>query len=138
MDKLFLDANVLFSAAYRESSPLLRLWKLEDAVFFTSSYAVEEARRNIALTRPHALPLLEYLCSKIVVLPESKLNLDISELLSIPEKDRPILSAAINCGATHLLTGDKEHFGRFFGRRFCGILVLTPGAYLASRRTDTD
>jgi len=134
VDKLFLDANVLFSAAYRDSSPLLRLWQLEDVILFTSSHAVEEARRNIALTRPDALPILEHLASKLVVLPKSKSDPSIPELLSLPEKDRPILSAALECGATHLLTGDKEHFGRFFGRSVCGILVLTPGAYLTSRR----
>jgi hypothetical protein len=30
VDRLFLDANVLFSAAYRADSGLLRLWDLPD------------------------------------------------------------------------------------------------------------
>lgn len=29
MDKLFLDANILFSAAYRSNAGLLRLWEFE-------------------------------------------------------------------------------------------------------------
>ena len=48
LDRLFLDANVLFSAAYRQGSGLLRLWELPDAELVTSSYALEEARRNLA------------------------------------------------------------------------------------------
>jgi hypothetical protein len=31
LDRIFLDANVLFSAAYLENSGLVRLWQLEDA-----------------------------------------------------------------------------------------------------------
>ncbi len=47
MDRLFLDANVLFSAAYREDAGLVELWKLEDVELVTSAYAFEEARRNL-------------------------------------------------------------------------------------------
>jgi len=32
MDRLVLDANVLFSAAYKANSRLLELWKLDDVV----------------------------------------------------------------------------------------------------------
>ena len=47
MDKLFLDANILFSAAYRANAGLLRLWTL-DVQLLSSSYALEEARRNLS------------------------------------------------------------------------------------------
>lgn len=47
MDGLFLDANVLFSAAYRPGTPIRRLWELSGARLLTSSYAIEEARRNL-------------------------------------------------------------------------------------------
>ena len=46
MDRLFLDANVLFSAAYRPNAGLLQLWKLRGAVLCSSRYALEEARIN--------------------------------------------------------------------------------------------
>lgn len=134
MDKLFLDANVLFSAAYRDTSPLLRLWDMEGVVLLTSFYALEEARRNIALARPQAVPVLEGLTAKLRVLSESQSCLDLPELPTLPEKDRPILLAAIVHGATHLLTGDKEHFGHLFGRSVRGVLVVTPATYLASSR----
>ena len=42
MDRLFLDANVLFSAAHRPEGRLLRLWKLDDVTLCSSRYALEE------------------------------------------------------------------------------------------------
>jgi uncharacterized protein len=45
MDRLFLDANVLFSAAYRPGVRLLKLWKLKNVALFSSRYALEEALR---------------------------------------------------------------------------------------------
>jgi hypothetical protein len=47
MDRLFLDANVLFSAAYRPDTGLLSLWKLKNVTLCSSRYAVEEARFNL-------------------------------------------------------------------------------------------
>jgi hypothetical protein len=55
----------------------------------------------------------------------------------LPDKDVPILLAAIEARATHLITGDVRHFGAYFGKRIEGILVLLPGDYLkkgAARR----
>jgi hypothetical protein len=31
--------------------------------------------------------------------------------------------------ATHLLTGDKSHFGRYYNRRVRGVLILNPKDY---------
>src|ERR1700704_1844510 len=47
MARLFLDANVLFSAAYRSDTGLLKLWKLREVVLCSSRYALEEARINL-------------------------------------------------------------------------------------------
>ena len=44
MDRLFLDANVLFSAPYRIDAGLVRLWKLKDATLCSSRHALEEAK----------------------------------------------------------------------------------------------
>ena len=40
-----------------------------------------------------------------------------------------LLSNAVDARATHLLTGDKRHFGRYCGRRVPGLLVLPPSGY---------
>ena len=55
---------------------------------------------------------------------------ELPEGVSLPEKDVPILLAAIAARATYLLTGDLRHFGSYFGKRVEGILVLPPGEYL--------
>jgi hypothetical protein len=36
-------------------------------------------------------------------------------------------------GATHLLTGDQQHFGPLFGQQIAGVLILSPGEYLQRR-----
>lgn len=54
--------------------------------------------------------------------------------ISLPEKDRPILLAAIEARADYLLTGDLKHFGPLFGKKIEGVSVLVPAEYLRRRR----
>ena len=133
MDRLFLDANVLFSAAYRLDSGLERLWKLSDVELVTSEYAAEEARVNLTEdTQRHRLSRLLATINILPAIPAGTLPSEVD----LPEKDRPILLSAIEVHATHLLTGDKEHFGKYFGRDIGGVRILLPGDYLrALRRT---
>ena len=44
MNQVFLDANVLFSAAYRLDTPLRKLFSLPNVMLVTSAYALEEAK----------------------------------------------------------------------------------------------
>lgn len=126
-DVVFLDANVLFSAAYRPGAGLLRIWELPRVRRLTSTYALEEARRN--LTDPAQLARLQDLVDALEVVKEVSDELLPPEVI-LPEKDRPILRAAIRAGATHLLTGDVRHFGPYFGRTLAGVRILPPGEYL--------
>ncbi len=48
----------------------------------------------------------------------------------------PILLAAIDGRATHLLTGDREHFGSFYRREIGGVLILPPAEYPPLTRTE--
>jgi predicted nucleic acid-binding protein len=127
MDRLFLDANVLFSAAYRADAGLLRLWKLRNTTLCSSRYALEEARINLdeeaQRTRLHKL-------SEVIHLVEASPRA-LPRGISLPEKDVPILLAAIEARATHLLTGDIRHFGLYFGKRIEGIRIMLPGEYLS-------
>jgi len=129
MDRLFLDANVLFSAAYRADAGLLRLWKLKDVVLCSSRYAWEEARVN--LREEAQLDRLAKLASQLELfdVPYGSLPHEIT----LPEKDVPILFAAVESKATHLLTGDVRHFGPYFGKKIGGILVMLPGNYLRAK-----
>ena len=131
MDRLFLDANVLFSAAWREESGLLRLWKLPGAELVSSAYAVEETRRNISDTEARAR--LEALLGETTIVAEGSLA-ELSPNLTLAPKDRPILAGAIHAGATHLVTGDRKDFGKLFGRRIGGVLILRPADYFRSRQ----
>jgi uncharacterized protein len=53
--------------------------------------------------------------------------------LRLPEKDIPIIFAAIEAHATHLLTGDVRHFGAYFGKKIEGVMIILPGEYLRLR-----
>lgn len=124
---MFLDANVLFSAAYRSNAGLLGLWRLEGVELLTSDYALEEARVNLG--SPEQRVRLARLAESLRIV-SSHPDLELPEEVSLPEKDRPILLAAMGVRATHLLTGDITHFGRYFGRSVSGVLILPPGEYL--------
>lgn len=56
----------------------------------------------------------------------------------LPDKDRPILLAAIDARATHLLTGDFRHFGPYYGQTLEGVLILPPGEYLRTAVRDDE
>ena len=129
MDRLFLDANVLFSAAYREDSGLLRIWELEGVELVSSAYAFEEARRN--LDTEDRLGRLEELVRQLRIVLESAL--DLPDGVELPAKDVPILLAAIAAKASHLITGDRKDFGPYFGHKLAGVSIMTPRAYLITR-----
>lgn len=135
METVFLDANVLWSAAFKEFSTLRSLWSLPGTGLVTSEYAAEEARRNLenyptsAAEQKRLLKSLDALLQKMAVvatpypLPE---DLDVH----LPSKDIPILAAALSAKAAFLITGDKQHFGAYFGKKICGITILRPADHL--------
>jgi len=131
LDRVFLDANVLFSAAYSPESGLLRLWQLKDVTLLTSSYALYEASAN--LEKPEQKKRLDRLMRSVKVLSEH-VDHPLPKGITLPEKDRPILSMAIYGGATHLLTGDVTHFGKYFGKSSGGVLIVRPAQYLKSEK----
>lgn len=129
MDRLFLDANILFSAAYRADSGLLVLWKIADVLLCSSRYALEEARIN--LDQESQRGRLEKLASRLQLFDASERSLP--KGISLPEKDRPILLAAIDARTDYLLTGDIKHFGAYFGTTVEGVTILLPARYLMGR-----
>ena len=132
MDRVFLDANVLYSAAYLESTGLTRLWLLEGIQLLSSSYAIEEARRNLSVDRLEAMTRLVRLLESVSTV-EATLDLELPHNIRLNRKDQPILMAAIRGKADYLLTGDVRHFGHLFGKRIEGVMVLRPAQYFARR-----
>ena len=130
-DRIFLDANVLFSAAWRADAGLTALWRLDGIHLLTCPYAATEAQRN--LLQPEQSARLDSLMASVALGPDAILPDTLAARLGLPDNDRPILAAALAAGATHLLTGDTRHFGHLLGSTLHGLLIVTPGRYLRDR-----
>jgi predicted nucleic acid-binding protein len=128
LHRLFLDANVLFSAAYSPNSGLAQFWKLSDVTLCSSRYAVEEARINLATAAQRER--LRSLATRLELIDAVEPFTTLVDEISLAEKDRPILLAAVAARATHRITGDLRHFGSFFGKSVRGILIVSPAGYL--------
>jgi len=134
VDRVFLDANVLFSAAYVPDSRLRELWALPSTKLITSQLALEEALRNLAVYYPDGVPALGDLSARITITPAVRADGALPGEVGLPDKDRPIVAAAVAALCTHLLTGDRRHFGALYGRKVHGVLILTPAQYLRLRK----
>lgn len=140
--RLFLDANVIFTAAHNPKGKAAFLFAhaaLPAAAtagarwtLISSAYAVEEARRNIVAKAPHATNDLDSLLPRLTVAGQPAGTG--RPPLSLPTKDQPIWSAALASGATHLLTGDLRDFGPHMNRpkQSAGVVIQTVAAYLAA------
>lgn len=128
MVRAFLDANVLFSAAYRPDAGLRKLWTLRKVDLVTSRYAAEEAIRN--LDDQEQVQRLDALLRTVEIADTTPAERPLAESLKLADKDRPILLAAIESRSTHLLTGDFKHFGPYYGRTIKGVLILPPSDFL--------
>ena len=132
--KLFLDANVLFTAAHNPTGKAALVIELQARASWalaTSAYAREEALRNIQRKAPDAQDRLRAIL-KDIELVEHRPNLEFPT--GLVEKDRPIFQAALGCGASHLLTGDLKHFGPLMNRpeATSGVHVQTVAEFLES------
>lgn len=122
MLRVFLDANVLFSAS-NTGSNIARLIDLliNTGQAVTSDFAAEEARRNIHLKRPAWSEAFNALIGKVEVAPSIQFDLPVE----LTEKDRPILCAAIRSGCRYLATGDRRDFGHHYDHTVQGVTVIT-------------
>ncbi len=127
MIRVFLDANILFSAAYREKNGFIMLWEIEGVQLVTSPYAFEEVHRNITRKRPEALERLLQLTERVEV---CHLLHPLKEVTGLPAKDIPILESASACGCQVLLTGDVTHFGHLMDTTPDGVEVMTTSVFL--------
>jgi predicted nucleic acid-binding protein len=126
--RVFLDANILFSAAKSDGAvrALLRLLEEQGHECWADAYVVEEARRNLAAKGAQALAVLEALLPHLHVAPASRGGAFAGTLAWLPEKDRPVLASAIRLGCDALVTGDRLHFGDRDGQSFDGLAVHSP------------
>ena len=132
--RIFLDANILFSAA-RADGPmrqLLQLLQSADHALLADCYVVTEAERNLAAKETgRALDDLQTLLKVVeVATVQGRPSTSVADWL--PAKDQPVLLAASILRCDILVTGDKTHFGSGYGAVFGGVKVCSP-AQLAQR-----
>jgi uncharacterized protein len=129
--RIFLDANVLFSAARATGAmrQMLHALKNQGHALVVDDYVCTEARRNLAAkARAAALQDLEAILN-VVNLHDTKQIISPAQANFaqwLPEKDRPVLLAAIALRCDALVTGDKTHFGSGYGQCFAGVTLYSP------------
>jgi len=121
--RVFLDANVLFSASNTESafSKLLK-WTDERAQLVSSDLARLEAERNLTLRRPSWLPGFHELAGIVQWTSTSRFEVPVE----LAEKDIPLLCSAIRARCDLFVTGDRRDFGHLFRRTVLGTTVVSP------------
>lgn len=126
--RVFLDANVLFSAAKTDGAVRMLLKRLMDLGHecWVDAYVVTEARRNLLSKGPQCLETLEALLLGLKVAPAASAGAGLAGLDWLPEKDQPVLASAIRLRCDALVTGDRTHFGSGYGRTFEGVTVQSP------------
>lgn len=126
--RVFLDANILFSAAKSDGAVRLLLALLRKAGHecCVDGYVTEEARRNLAAKAPAGLEALEALLAPMHRAGAQHADSALEASLPLAEKDRPVLAAAIRHGCAALVTGDHSHFGALYGKTLHGVTIHSP------------
>ncbi len=131
--RLFLDANVLFTAAHNpggKAALIIELGAQGHWEISSSLYAMEETRRNLERKFPQSLDGLDTLRHNIRLV---KHRIDLPFPEGLAQKDQPIFQATLACQATHLLTGDRKDFGPFMNQpeNTFGIYIQTVSEFLS-------
>jgi len=133
--RIFLDANVLFSAAKSDGAVRALVHALLSAghILVVDEYVVTEARRNVAVKGgPSAVDVLDALLTLIerghVRYPTGP----VGSVQWLPEKDQPVLLAAMALKCDALVTGDRTHFGPGYGKTVNGVKVYSPAQLAAA------
>jgi len=125
--RLFLDANILFSAAKSDGAilELLRRALKDGHECWVDEFVVTEARRNLFSKGPASIPAFEDLLGRLPLGPGQS-GVNQAETAWLPEKDRPVLAAAMRLRCDALVTGDSTHFGAGYGKAFGGVVIHSP------------
>lgn len=107
--RVFLDANVLFSAAKSDGAvrQLLRLLVDGGHECWADAYVVAEARHNLLLEGRDALQVLDALLGHLREAAAQPPETALAEVDWPPEKDRPVLAASmrLRCDLAERLLG---------------------------------
>ena len=137
MIRVFLDANVYFSAARSKSggsAAVLELAKSTQLRVFATSIILREAERNIRLKEPQNTRLRFYEIvkeckAKLVTI--DKRQAEKRYLPLINRKDTYVLEGARKAQVDYLLTFDKRHFmNRKMKTAVFPFKILRPGHFI--------
>jgi predicted nucleic acid-binding protein len=127
--RLFLDTNILFSAAQSPRGGARQLFELAAAGhcnLVTSQHAVLEARRNLTVKSPSSIGEFVSVLASVELVPEAGSGLVAKAgNFGLPGNDAPILASAIASRADLLVTGDRRHFGHLFGEVIGNVHIVT-------------
>ena len=129
--RLFLDSSVMIAAAASAdgaSREVFHRSSTRDWRLITTPYAVAEVTRNLAGFAAPVTATWLRLRDRLVLV-DDMLTIDKPAVFPVT-KDRPILFSAL-ATADVLLTLDRVDFGRLLGTRFYGLVIMTPGMWLA-------
>lgn len=128
--RIFLDANILFSAAKSDGAVRqLCRWLLDQGhECWADDYVVTEARRNLSRKGESGEPELDALLARMHVAATQAPGRAAREAGWLPEKDRPVLIAAMRLRCEALVTGDHTHFGTGYGKVFGGVTIHSPSS----------
>src|SRR5262245_24994737 len=128
--RIFLDANVLISAAKSDGAVprLLKLLVEAGHERWTDGYVLEEVRRNLITKAPAAVPALATLLERVHLAATQPHPAALQAKLTVPEKDRPVLAAAIRLHCEALVAGDRIHFGALYSKAVSGVTIHSPSS----------
>ena len=126
--RVFLGANVLFSAAKSDGAvrQLLARLATEGHNCMADMYVLAEARRNLQLKEPAARAAFDGLLQWISIHPVQSGTASIASISSLPDKDQPVLAAAIRLRCNVRVTDDRTHFGAGYGQTFGAVAIRSP------------
>jgi len=121
--RIFLDANILFSAADPVSATRRVLEALlEHGEAVTSPHAVEEAGRNLEIKR---LQDIDYFKKLLKRLNTTHAFADLTDSnIPFSKEDIAVLGGAVGSRCTHFWTGDKRHFNKLYGKTVEGVMIV--------------
>jgi predicted nucleic acid-binding protein len=84
-----------------------------------------EVRRNLL---PHQQIRFDEMLAKTEIFSDPETALP--SRISLVEKDRAVLAAAIHAGVQYLITGDKRHFRHLYGTTVAEVRIVSPADFL--------
>jgi predicted nucleic acid-binding protein len=127
--RLFLDANVLFTAPTSPegaSQAVVRLASQDRCVLSSSRFAIDEATRNVVAKRASDTAALHEIVATVHVVAEPGPRTLTWATDHVASKDAPILAAAVSARVDVLVTGDRRHIGRWYGATLGGVTIERP------------